>query len=239
MIKRCIALVTAAAVTGVACSQATTSHSAPDGMTADAGATSDSHPPSDGGNDEGLATAFGPDGADAAPPADTPASGGQDAAAGDASAATAFTLTSTAFTDKGTLPDEFTCDGVGHSPPLTWSGMPVDTASLVLLMTTQAKDGTKWNWVLHGIAPTAQGLGVGQTGVGTAGLTSDGPELKYYPPCSQGPGAKFYTFTLFALSAQPPLPASTKAVTGPVLTAAIAGITLAQSSITVSYTRPN
>ncbi len=134
---------------------------------------------------------------------------------------------------------EFTCDGVGHSPPLAWSGVPSGTVELALLMTTQAKDGTKWNWVLYGIPPTASSLAVGQTDVGTFGLTSDGPNLAYAPPCSQGPGAKFYTFTVYALSAKPSLPASAKMVTGPVLTAAMQGITLASSSLSVSYTRPN
>ena len=61
----------------------------------------------------------------------------------------------------------------------------------------------------------------------------------YAPPCSQGPGAKVYTFTLYALSAKPVLPATAKQVTGPVLGAAMQGLTLATSSVSVSYTRPN
>jgi hypothetical protein len=44
---------------------------------------------------------------------------------------------------------------------------------------------------------------------------------------------------VYALSAKPSLPASAKMVTGPVLTAAMQGITLASSSLSVSYTRPN
>jgi phosphatidylethanolamine-binding protein (PEBP) family uncharacterized protein len=149
-----------------------------------------------------------------------------------------FVLTSTAFSDKGTLPAEYTCDGVGHSPPLAWTGAPAGTTEYAVLMTTLAKDGLKWNWVLWGVPGNVGALAVGQTGVGTAGLTSDGPNLAYSPPCSQGPGAKDYTFTVYALSGKPTLPAQASQVTGDVLTAAIKPLTLASSAITVSYTRP-
>jgi phosphatidylethanolamine-binding protein (PEBP) family uncharacterized protein len=105
-------------------------------------------------------------------------------------------------------------------------------------MTTVAKDGLKWNWVLHSIPASAASLAENSTSVGTAGLTSDGPALAYSPPCSQGPGAKDYTFTVYALSGTPTLPFTPNQVTGPVVTSAIQAMTLASSSVTVSYTRP-
>lgn len=148
-----------------------------------------------------------------------------------------FVLASPAFHGGGTLPMEFTCDGVGHSPPLFWSGTPAGTVELALMMTTQAKDGLKWNWVLFRVPPGTRELAVGSMGVGLAGLTSDGPNLAYSPPCSQGPGLMRYTFTLHALSAVPSLPAQPRSVTGTVLTAAIANLTLASSSLDVTYTR--
>ncbi|WP_392341285.1 YbhB/YbcL family Raf kinase inhibitor-like protein [uncultured Shewanella sp.] len=43
-------------------------------------------------------------------------------------------LTSPTFSDKGTLPVEFTCEGEGISPPLSWSGVPDGTQSLVMIM---------------------------------------------------------------------------------------------------------
>lgn len=152
-------------------------------------------------------------------------------------AAGPFAIESAAFVDRGALPAEFTCDGIGHSPPLRWSNLPPATAELALLMTTLAKDGLKWNWVLFRIPAGTSELAVGSQGVGVAGLTSDGPNLAYSPPCSQGPGAKDYTFTLYALSAAPTLPPTPREVTGAVLTAAIADKTLARSALTVSYTR--
>jgi phosphatidylethanolamine-binding protein (PEBP) family uncharacterized protein len=166
---------------------------------------------------------------DAAPTADA-------ASPRDASAALA--LTSTAFVDGGTMPATYTCDAQGVSPPLAWSGIPAGTAELALLMTTEARDGRKWNWVLHSIPTSKTAVAEGARDVGVAGITSDGPLLQYYPPCSQGPGAKSYVFTVYALSAKPALPSAPNQATGAVVEEAIANVTLAKASITVSYTRP-
>ncbi len=148
-----------------------------------------------------------------------------------------FTLSSSAFTDGGTLPVEYSGDGAGISPPLAWSGVPDGTAELALMMTTEALDGEKWNWVLYGIPSAVRSLAAGSQGVGTAGCSSDGPELRYYPPMSKGPGPKTYTFTIYALSAPPDLDVPADQVTGPVLTAAIADRTLASTTLSVTYTR--
>lgn len=152
-------------------------------------------------------------------------------------ATTPFTLTSTAFVAGGTLPAEFTCDGVGHSPPLSWSAPPPGTVEFAVMMTTLARDGLKWNWVLHSLPGSTRELSTGTAGVGVAGLTSDGPMLAYSPPCSRGPGPMQYTFTVYALSAHPALPAQPRDVTGAVLTEAIRTITLGTAAATVTYTR--
>ena len=74
--------------------------------------------------------------------------------------------------------------------------------------------------------------------VHTLGVGSDGPSAVYQPPCSQGPGAKVYTFTVYALSG--PLRLSTPAsqTTGAVVTSAVAPLTLGSASLSLSYTRP-
>ncbi len=105
-------------------------------------------------------------------------------------------------------------------------------------MTTLPGDGTtKWNWILYNIPATATQLTLNSTGVGTLGSADDGAGNAYAPPCSQGPGAKAYTFTLYALSSAPALNANASLNTGLVVTSALSGITLASASITVSYTR--
>lgn len=148
-----------------------------------------------------------------------------------------FQVTSTAGRDGGVLPVEHTCDGAGVSPELSWSGAPAGTREFAVLMTTLPGDGTtKWNWVLYGIPAATTGLSRASTGIGTQGYGSDGPSPGYQPPCSQGPGAKVYTFTVAALSAPPVLP--TGRVTGLMLTDAIRPLTLASASISLHYTRP-
>jgi phosphatidylethanolamine-binding protein (PEBP) family uncharacterized protein len=150
----------------------------------------------------------------------------------------AFVLTSEAGVDGGALPVEYTCDGSGVSPALAWANPPAGTKEYALLMTTLPGDGTtKWNWVLYNIPATASGLAKNSSGVGTAGVGSDGPTRGYQPPCSQGPGAKKYTFTLYALSASPQLPSAPDQVTGAGVTQAISNIILGSAALNLSYTR--
>jgi phosphatidylethanolamine-binding protein (PEBP) family uncharacterized protein len=154
-------------------------------------------------------------------------------------ASSTFTLTSPVAVDGGPLPAEYTCDDAGSSIALLWSNAPSGTRDFALMMTTLPGDGTtKWNWVLYAIPVSATGLAKNSSGVGRPGVGSDGPQAAYQPPCSQGPGAKLYTFTLYALSASPSLPASASQATGAVLTSAIANMTLGSASLKLSYTRP-
>lgn len=150
----------------------------------------------------------------------------------------AFTLTSSVGSNGGTLPADYTCDGSGSNPALAWTNPPAGTKEFAVLLTTLPGDGsTKWNWVLVNIPATSNGIAAGNIGVGTAGVGSDGPFLGYQPPCSQGPGAKIYTFTVYALSASPVLPSTASQMTGATVANAIAGITLGSASLNLSYSR--
>jgi phosphatidylethanolamine-binding protein (PEBP) family uncharacterized protein len=151
---------------------------------------------------------------------------------------TSFTLTSPAVASGGILPAAYTCDGPGSTPALAWTGAPAGTKEFALLMTTLPGDGTtKWNWVLYGISSATTSLAKDSYGVGALGVGSDGPALAYDPPCSQGPGSKVYTYTLYALSGSPALPSTPSQVTGQVLAGAIASLTLASASLSVTYSR--
>jgi phosphatidylethanolamine-binding protein (PEBP) family uncharacterized protein len=148
-----------------------------------------------------------------------------------------FTLKSSAFVDGGTLPSKYTCDGTGGmlspSPPLAWTGAPTGTVTYAMTITTIALDGTKYNWVLYNIPNTVTSLAEATT-LGTAGVSTDGPDLRYYPPCSSGPGEKIYTFTLYALSG---LPVFSQPVTGSVLLNTISPMILGSRQMNVTYTR--
>ena len=168
-------------------------------------------------------------------------------ASGSSSAAKAVTvaasqgslsLTSEVGVDGSALPAEYTCDGAGSSPAFAWSNAPSGTAGFALMMTTQTPEGmTKWNWVLYGIPASAGGLAKNGSSLGVLGVSSRGVRA-YDPPCSQGPGPKPYTFTVYALAGSPQLPSSPDQVTGDVLTQALSSVTLGSASLRVTYTRP-
>lgn len=147
-------------------------------------------------------------------------------------------LTSPVAVEGGALPAEYTCDGASASPALTWANAPAGTKEFALLMTTVPVSGSiKYNWVLSGISASATGLARNSIGVGIAGVGSDGPLASYQSPCSQGPGSKTYTFTLYALSASPSLSVAANAVSGETLRSAISSITLGSSALNVNYAR--
>jgi phosphatidylethanolamine-binding protein (PEBP) family uncharacterized protein len=150
-----------------------------------------------------------------------------------------FTLTSTAAADGGVLPKAYTCDGARNTPPLAWSNAPSGTAAYAVVMSTIPGPGTiKYNWLLYNIGASVNALAENTSGVGTLGSADDGAGLGYAPPCSAGGGTKYYTFTVYALSAKPDLSAYSAAqVTGDVLLKSIAGVTLGSTSITLSNTR--
>jgi phosphatidylethanolamine-binding protein (PEBP) family uncharacterized protein len=150
-----------------------------------------------------------------------------------------FTLTSTAAADGGVLPKAYTCDGARNTPPLAWSNAPSGMAAYAVVMSTIPGPGTiKYNWLLYNIGASVNALAENTSGVGTLGSADDGAGLGYAPPCSAGGGTKYYTFTVYALSAKPDLSAYSAAqVTGDVLLKSIAGVTLGSTSITLSNTR--
>ncbi|MBH9575675.1 YHYH protein [Inhella proteolytica] len=147
-----------------------------------------------------------------------------------------FSLTSSLGAEGSAMPADYSCDGPGSSPPLAWANPPAGTKEFALLMSTLPGDGsTKYNWVLYNLSASRSALARDAFGAGTLGVGSDGPMAAYQPPCSQGPGAKTYTFTLYALSGAPVL--STSPVTGEALQAAIAPLTLGKAVLNLSYAR--
>jgi uncharacterized protein (TIGR03437 family) len=149
-----------------------------------------------------------------------------------------FTLTSTAGANGGVMAADYTCDGTGSTIPLAWSGAPSGTKEFALLMTTLPGDGTtKWNWVLYHIPATVASLAKDSFLVGTTGVGSDGGGAVYDPPCSQGPGLKLYTYTLYALAGAPVFSVPAAQVTGQNVTDAIASLTLASASLTLGFSR--
>ncbi|MGH8496220.1 MAG: YbhB/YbcL family Raf kinase inhibitor-like protein [Gammaproteobacteria bacterium] len=78
-------------------------------------------------------------------------------------------LTSPAFAANEALPARFTCDGKDISPPLSWSGVPENAASLALIVEDPdapdpaAPQRTWVHWVLYDLPVDADGLPEGVT----------------------------------------------------------------------------
>ncbi len=150
-----------------------------------------------------------------------------------------FTLTSAAGKDGGLLPADYTCDGKGATIQLSWSNIPAGTQEFAILMTTLPGDGTtKWNWVNYHVPANITSLAQDSFLVGTLGIGSDGPGQVYNPPCSQGPGAKLYTWTIYALSGSPTFAVPAAQVTGQMVTDAISALKLGSATLNLSYSRP-
>jgi gluconolactonase len=162
------------------------------------------------------------------------AAGGSDAASNTSS----FTLNSPEVVDGGTLPTEYTCDGASATLPLTWSGAPAETVSFAVVMHHVASpDDVHWYWVLYDIPADVTSLAKNSTGIGTLGNNSVNGNTQYAPPCSKGPGEKTFTYTVYALSAQPQFSVPASQVSRDVLLEAIQDITLASAELHVTYTR--
>jgi len=154
-----------------------------------------------------------------------------------------FQLTSPAFVDGGKFPIEYTCDGSSISPALTWSGAPAGTKSFAITFDTlpgpprpvETDAGKHAMFTLFNIPAAATSIAAGNKSVGTYGQNFQGKNLGYTPPCSQGPGDKIYTFTIYALSSTFDLQPS--ATTEAALEAAVVGKVLAQKSLSVTYAR--
>lgn len=152
-------------------------------------------------------------------------------------AKTSFTLTSPDMVAGGAMPIAFTCDGQSQTPSLSWTNGPTGTTGYALVMHHSPGPGdTHWYWVVYNIPLTTIKVAAGASAAGTLGTNSVNSQLAYAPPCSKGPGLKTYTYTAYALSATPSFTAGTK-VSRDVLLAAISNITLASSSLDVTYDR--
>ena len=116
-----------------------------------------------------------------------------------------FTIKSTAFTDGGTIPSKYTCEGKDVSPPLSWEGVPGNTRSLVLIIDDpdapdpKAPKMTWVHWVLYNIPSDASGLAeAGTLPAGTEVGLNDWKRTGYGGPCPPI-GRHRYFHKLYAL----------------------------------------
>ena len=113
-------------------------------------------------------------------------------------------IKSSAFSEGGMIPYQYTCDGKDISPPLAWQGVPDGAHSLALICDDpDAPVGTWVHWVYYDIPADKTGL---SENVNTRENPPDGGtqgrnnfrKTGYGGPCPPG-GTHRYFFKLYAL----------------------------------------
>ncbi len=120
-------------------------------------------------------------------------------------------LKSSAFGNEGSIPGHYSRNGGNISPALSWTGVPKDTRSLVLIVDDpDAPAGLFTHWIVYGMKPGSTGLPehVSSTGElsngarqglnGFGNIGYDGPQ----PPS----GTHRYFFHLYALDTETDMP---------------------------------
>jgi Raf kinase inhibitor-like YbhB/YbcL family protein len=115
-------------------------------------------------------------------------------------------LASPAIPPSGEIPSQYTCDGADISPPLTWSGLPSGTQSLIVVVEDpDAPSGVFHHWAAFGMPAGSRGLDAGcsktRPAAGFQEAHNDLGKSDYGDPCPpKGHGTHHYHFHLLALS---------------------------------------
>jgi Raf kinase inhibitor-like YbhB/YbcL family protein len=150
-------------------------------------------------------------------------------------------FTSTAFYDGGLLPQRFTCDGSGVSPPFRWDDVPPNTYDFTLICEDpDAPNGVFTHWLLYNIPAGTRKLEEGLPhdevlSMGAKQGTNDFGQVGYGPACPPRLRKHHYIFTLYALDVTdllvPP------GVRRQHVIAAMKGHVIAEAKITAIYER--
>lgn len=117
-------------------------------------------------------------------------------------------LRSPAFADNDRIPARYAQDGDNRSPALQWSGVPADTAELLLLCEdVDAPSGMFLHWLVTGVDPATSGVAEGQTPPGAREWVNSFGEQGWSGP-QPPPGTEHrYVFRVYALGQPLRLPA--------------------------------
>ena len=143
------------------------------------------------------------------------------------------------FANNGVYPKLYTCDSLGISPGVQWSNAPSTTTSYALTMYTIPPTGDKHVYiVLYNIPASTSSIPDNSKSIGVFGINTVDGKTTYTPPCSQGPGAKIYVLTLYAINAPPTISVPNTQVTMDILLAGMKNKIVDSAVMSVTYTRP-
>jgi Raf kinase inhibitor-like YbhB/YbcL family protein len=109
-----------------------------------------------------------------------------------------MTVSSSAFGEGEPIPERFTCDGDGASPPLAWTRVPHRAHSLVLVV-DDPKAGHFVHWTVLEIPPTVTAVEEDEAPRGTEADNSLGEEGWTGPCPPEGDGEHEYLFAVYAV----------------------------------------
>lgn len=148
-------------------------------------------------------------------------------------------VTSSAFTEGGSIPSKYTCDGANVSPPLKWTSIPDATKSIALISDDpDAPRGTWVHWVVYDLPASLRELPEAvppdkTLANGGKQGTNDFGKIGYGGPCPPS-GTHRYFFKVYALDKALGLaPGATKAQ----LLKAMEGHVLAEGQLMGKYAR--
>ena len=149
-------------------------------------------------------------------------------------------LKSAAFSEGGTIPRKYTCDGEDVSPPLSWTPPPEGTKGLALICDDPDAPGKTWvHWVLFGLSADVLELPEGMPPQrvvpgGAKHGTNDFGKIGYGGPRPPRAPAHRYFFKLYALDVELELSAG---ATKQEVLHAIQGHILAEAQLMGRYRR--
>jgi len=118
----------------------------------------------------------------------------------------ALTLTSSAFSHNGSIPEQYTCDGEDEVPPLAWTGAPSGTKSFAVIVDDpdapdpKAPKMTYVHWVVYDIPSSVTRLDEDGVPEGARLGVNDWKKPEYGGPCPPV-GRHRYFFKVYALDA--------------------------------------
>ena len=107
---------------------------------------------------------------------------------------------SPAFPPDGPIPTKYTCDGSGVSPPLQWSGVPDEAASVAILLDDpDSPERPFLHWLVTDLPPELHELDEGAAVPHESYVAeSDAGTASYFGPCPTS-GRHRYRFHVYAL----------------------------------------
>jgi len=141
-------------------------------------------------------------------------------------------ITSSAFTEDGPIPTQFTQDGADKSPPLLIEDVPAGAKSLALIAEDpDAPSGTFTHWILFNMSPTTMEIHEDAPPVMATQGRNDRGDIGYAGPKPPS-GEHRYFFKLYALDTVLPLSRGTKSAE---LQAAMRGHILEEATLMGRY----